>query len=54
MYIMSVMFVQHFEPRGSRFTNFHNDDDDAHYHHHYYYYYYYYDNENMDVGAGLV
>ena len=51
MYIMCVMFVQRFEPRSRRFTNFHDDDDDdAHYHHHCYYY----DNENMDVGAGLV
>ena len=52
MYIMCVMFVQRFEPRGSHFTNFHGDgDDDPQYRHHCYYYYH---NENMDVGAGLV
>ena len=28
MYIMCVMFIQRFEPRGRRFTNFHYDDDD--------------------------
>ena len=68
MYIMCVMFVQRFQPRGRRFTNFHydaaavaaaaaadddDDDDDCCYYYYYYYYYSTHTGRNKNAVAGL-